>query len=836
MHATTVWADGRAPLASQIVQACINAHPAFAMALPQALPENENQALARVAVALVRAGIAIKRPLVLVFDNLHHLPDLSVLQGLQPLLDYSPPKIQCVFASRSPLPLSLGRLREHQQLLEMEACDLRFTSAESEALWELWLGTREFSSTQTLRQGWHDSSAGWAMAVASIGRALKSGLAPQACLDESFDFLDSDVMADLSAAHRRTLKRLSCIDTFDAQLVSLIGNRSALDCSAFLEKFSATGFLAHSQINGIDGWQLHPTLQRRLSQLLARESLSVRRKVHRIASKHLAERGQLFDAVQHAVAADDPARAAELVESQASSLFKSGQHEQLAALVRLVPPSSSVQHPRLRLWVTLLALMEHRFVDCEAMLTELEHDAGRHDGSTRRRMRVVRCWLAVFLDDMEAAARLLTAKPTESDPGFDEITLAAERNVLSWIHIYRNDYERAREVQTAVSRNTSETPRGTLFGTLTGRCMAGLSHALEGRMDAAERTYRKVLEACHPNGELDPACADAAALATGLLGETLYEINDLAGVLALEPRLLEIKHRSLPDTLLRVMLAICRAHALHGQLDAALRVAIDLQDHAEASSLDRLMSYALLEQLRLHLLQHDPISAQIAWDRLTHLSSGHVTLESSTLSEIAVVAGRAEILVHMYHGRFDIARTHIAALLAICQHRGRHRRVATLHFQHALMDRELGAQESAASHVLAGLQLGSRLGLVRSLLDAHPDVPELLTDSFLGEPDAMLEFHADRLRAAAGFGPLHKSSLNAAISPAASVAHCAKPALSSREKEIMGLLAQAFPNKEIARELGLSAETVKWHLSNIYAKLGVGTRYQALALLRGEAR
>nr|WP_232062142.1 helix-turn-helix transcriptional regulator [Variovorax sp. PBS-H4] len=42
----------------------------------------------------------------------------------------------------------------------------------------------------------------------------------------------------------------------------------------------------------------------------------------------------------------------------------------------------------------------------------------------------------------------------------------------------------------------------------------------------------------------------------------------------------------------------------------------------------------------------------------------------------------------------------------------------------------------------------------------------------------------------------------------------------------------ALPIKEIARELGLSPEAVKWHLRNVFAKLGVGTRYQALSLLR----
>jgi LuxR family maltose regulon positive regulatory protein len=56
--------------------------------------------------------------------------------------------------------------------------------------------------------------------------------------------------------------------------------------------------------------------------------------------------------------------------------------------------------------------------------------------------------------------------------------------------------------------------------------------------------------------------------------------------------------------------------------------------------------------------------------------------------------------------------------------------------------------------------------------------------------------------------------------------------LSEREIEVVRLLAQALPNKKIARALGLSPETVKWHLSHIYSKLGVSSRDEAVARVR----
>jgi predicted ATPase/DNA-binding CsgD family transcriptional regulator len=56
--------------------------------------------------------------------------------------------------------------------------------------------------------------------------------------------------------------------------------------------------------------------------------------------------------------------------------------------------------------------------------------------------------------------------------------------------------------------------------------------------------------------------------------------------------------------------------------------------------------------------------------------------------------------------------------------------------------------------------------------------------------------------------------------------------LSDRETEILGLLAGGLSNREIAQELFLSLETIKWYNKHIYSKLGVGSRTQAVARAR----
>ncbi len=57
--------------------------------------------------------------------------------------------------------------------------------------------------------------------------------------------------------------------------------------------------------------------------------------------------------------------------------------------------------------------------------------------------------------------------------------------------------------------------------------------------------------------------------------------------------------------------------------------------------------------------------------------------------------------------------------------------------------------------------------------------------------------------------------------------------LTRRETEVMEMLSYGLTNKEIARRLNLSAEAIRWHLKNIYAKLHVHTRTEAAMKFRG---
>jgi DNA-binding NarL/FixJ family response regulator len=90
------------------------------------------------------------------------------------------------------------------------------------------------------------------------------------------------------------------------------------------------------------------------------------------------------------------------------------------------------------------------------------------------------------------------------------------------------------------------------------------------------------------------------------------------------------------------------------------------------------------------------------------------------------------------------------------------------------------------------------------------------------EPD---ELHRGIQAAARGESPLAPKAANAVISARAE----ARPGvdLSTREREVLALVAEGLPNKLIARRLDISEKTVKAHLTRIFRQIGVDDRMQA---------
>lgn len=800
---------------------------------------DEQDAIEGIIIALVRGINARRHDVVLVFDDAHHLRHARVIGALQLLLDYGPANLLCLFASRNPLPLSLARLRAQGELLELGLDVLRFTPEESAQMVASLLDDADESQTRSL----HELTDGWAAGLKLLCLDLRQRRgSPDKPMGEHVRdaqtfarYFEQEMLLRLSDDDLRFVVRCALPEHFNAALCAAlqVGGPSTSSPTELLTRLESQGlFMVAAGPRYPEGWwRLHPLLRDVLLARLDALPEYERRELHTLAWTWFAEHDMPHDAVHHALQAGDAASAADIAEGCADALFAQGELRRLVGLVRQLPDAILQERAGLRLWMAWVQVYERRLSDCARSIAQLQHDMAGATPTLRYRLTLLRGLYAVHCDDT-AAATMLLPELQEVPEDADAIVLTGRRNLLTWIHLYRGDYEKARLAQLgqATPSRQEQILYGTPFGVLAGRGLVGLTHAVEGQMIQAERIYRDVLHEANRRGA---SCADAGCLAAGLLGEVLYELNDPVGALRLLEEHLDILERvSLPDTVLRVMLVIGRSHWLAGRPLDALAYVEQTNDYAERMGLDRLRAYSLLEQLQFNLQRNTPGIVHKLMATLDTLDARHAQADTSALSEIRVVAERARIQLAMHAGDLASALRRLHDLENLCRQRGRVRRIPYLRIQSAAVERQLGRPDQANSHVHEALRLGHRLGLVRTLLDAHVDAPTLIREAADGiRADPVLGFYAERLEAAARDQP-QAAPIDAGRHARATRARAVE-ALTPREAEIVQLLLQAMPNKKIARVLDLSLDTVKWHLKNCYGKLGVSGRDEVVERMRG---
>lgn len=144
---------------------------------------------------------------------------------------------------------------------------------------------------------------------------------------------------------------------------------------------------------------------------------------------------------------------------------------------------------------------------------------------------------------------------------------------------------------------------------------------------------------------------------------------------------------------------------------------------------------------------------------------------------------------------------------------------------------DLAARVALAGHTLAAVSeaevvladgvavTASNLPVLRLALDDDDEASVLPPGLTAAQLDAGLRAVAAGLRV----------SLPDAATSGFAEAAPPRPLLTPRELEILHALGEGMTNKAVARQLGISAHTVKFHLEAVFAKLGVASRAEAVA-------
>jgi LuxR family maltose regulon positive regulatory protein len=270
---------------------------------------------------------------------------------------------------------------------------------------------------------------------------------------------------------------------------------------------------------------------------------------------------------------------------------------------------------------------------------------------------------------------------------------------------------------------------------------------------------------------------------------------------------------------------ICRARLDLLQDSATVAMAfLERQErHFRSIGQDRALAHCLAEQSRIALLENDRTYAAERVAKLEPLALQYRDALGFQ-AEVPALAALARARLLLATNYPDKALAHLEVLHAYATKFHRGQLLVTGQLLTAIAHADLLQPERSEEHLLDALALGSRLGLVRTFLDEGEVLRKLLaalaSRPLADEQGAYLAQLLERF----GPGRVGHASESAASS--------APSMLTPREVAILELISQAMSNKRVALTLNISLETVKWNLKNIYVKLGVSSRYDAVSWAR----
>jgi LuxR family transcriptional regulator, maltose regulon positive regulatory protein len=756
-------------------------------------------------------------PIVLLIDDIHHLPRAPAEQVLGPLLLSGLPLVHLAMAGRTRPALALADLRTRGELIEFGAAELRFGAREIEALLpDLTMPQRELLASRT--QGWPVAlqlARLWLTAKPERV-ALIAGFSGRTA--EVAEYLTEQVLSDLPSTARRTLETTAPLETICAGVVEAV--TGSVEAWRDLVTLPALAHLVVPLDEARVWYRLHPLLADYLRDRLHLQDLNLERQCHARASIWFEEHGIIRDAVRHAAAAGDIDRAASLIERTGGwELILFGGAGLMRALLAEIPSNRLTAYPRVELFRAFLDAKEGAVVDARKRYDEVRAAAERSGmipsvtTPLGRDLHVVSYLITRYEDQpVESGALQSIYREIEALAPEDAIGRAALLNAACLLGLALGEMHAAHEACDRAVREMRNL--GSVLGLSYCALHLGLASFHLGHRREAEATFREALDLAEENFGAD---SGLRALADIHLAVASLARGNVAGAADLFARSLD--HIEAYDGWTDVYAdgyAAAISMALNtGALDQAEAYIERAAATADRRRLTRLERLVRAHRARLHVRAGRLAEARVAlswrsgeW-RETPFRWREHHANGIVAAELEIVAGEpagARLILD------DLAAA------AATGHRARDARV--VEFLTAVAAYGAGARDEAAAALV--------LLLEPALLE---DDTEFLVDS--GPIAVPLLQYARQWTRDHGASTLARQALGAALARLAAAKPESRTAiLSARELEVLAELARASSNKAIARVLQMTENTVKFHLKNIFQKLGIRNRAQAINAAR----
>ena len=794
--------------------------------------------------SVINALDPIEAGITLILDDYDRIQSPSIQDLLSFLLLRAPANLSVVIATRSEPPLPLAYLRAHDELVEVGPELLRFDLKDTRQFFASASPVKlDAAQARTL----FEATEGWIAGLQIASIALR-GQADAGQLIAGFSgkfkavnaYLGETVLPNLEAGIVDVLLRTSILERFNGPLCEAVAGVPAGEGAARLLQLHQQNLFLQALDDENRWFRYHALFRDFLRAELDRRLPGESVRLHTAAAQWFAEAGFWAEAVRHALAADRLDLASDWVERCAMREVEDSRVHELLAWVRKLPPASVRTRRRLRLAMAWALMLTLQLDEAMAIVDDLSARLGSEKAPSAAldtELLALRFCIIALRDETAAALplgeqclqRLATVRHDD-----EQSVLAIQAFLNGLTHCYQKAgrVDEARAMQASDRYPLLRDPSRNLVTQSYRAILLSACDLREGKLHQGAREMREALRLTEMHAGSRSAAATMIACS---LAAVQYEWNDLdkADEL-LADRLDIVDEACYLDSVRLAYLTRARAAAVRGD-DEGAHSMLDRAEHIAARrAWTRLTAVVLAERVRLWLQAGRPLEAEAALQRLENATPASAPTEPSAASETWRVRclARARWLLHL--GQHADAVTLLRAVLTDEDPIRSPYPCARVRVLLAVALSQAGQREAARDEVRLLLALGELSGMVRSIADDGAPIASLVLQE-LGPGDAGRPASAWRasLRGvmeahrAASAEATPTSSTSRATAGAASRDFPIEP-LSARERDILSLIARGMSNEQAARALRLGTETVKWHLKNVYSKLGVSRRTLAV--------
>lgn len=813
------------------------------------------------ATLLINEISAIPKDLILVLDEYHVLGDSSIIASLNFLVKNLPPNLHLVIASRSEPSIDLALLRARGQVTEVGVDDLRLTHEE---IGQFVNQTLRLQLPPEAIQMLEERTEGWIIGLQLAALSLRNPSDLSRLLrgfhgDAHYlvDFLAQEVLHQQPEDIRQFLLRSAILDVLSGPL-----------CEAVLEWDVAPGYgtrmlnqLEHLNlfITPLDEqhqwFRLHNLFVEFLRHMLTKTHAAEIPLLHRRAAAWFEQHGNLDEAFKHGLASGDMEWAANLMDRSIEALIEIGELSTLTQWIKHLPRKHIRQRPRLGLAYAWGLTVSRQLDNARFWLEDVQQTLDVRDKEQRQptptkpdeslpqpslgELALVRSRLALITGDFQQAAEYSSMAVSYLKEGnlFIKSILALEVSMTSF---FSGDTPRAIDAlyeTVAMARRANN-----LFVLIVATYQLAEMQILQGRLSQAFVTLQKArLLAVGPD---EKPLALVGVIDNGL-GEILRERNRLEEAKVYLERGRQLSRAAWAPSSMEAVVSLARLLQSQGEIaesQALISEAFDLALSAENSQWDAVSIAATA--VRLALQRED-------------LSAAHRWWEQSRLRDFGTDMSLENYPYHVFeyllltHARYDLAigqnvgdtlRLHQALkrLQAILPQAEQFKRMSSqieILVLQAVIEYALDKGDQAVHTLLSALALGEAEDYRRIYLDEGRVMAELLARCLVEQQQSgayypSIQYIEGLLESCRQEVRMRTPTAKSGVGAAAKTQDDFTIFLSARELEVLSLIAQGKSNQEIAAQLYLALNTVKRHASNIYDKLGVKKRTEAIAKAR----